>query len=172
VPFKGELSNSNQAMAQRDRAASLDEEGKAIERAKASDRSAKRQLHKKVKASETYLAQSEEDRDMYLQAQEEEAATKRYKEKRSGKLSLFFITTVYLLSVAKWIENALSAAHKKWSAIQNEIDKRRHQRAVGKAQESDNASLTQLIVSRLGTRLFSSSSIYENILRREYETGL
>jgi hypothetical protein len=66
VPFKGELSNSNQAIAQRDRAASLDEEGKAIERAKALDRSAKRQLHKKVKALETYLAQSEEDRDMYL----------------------------------------------------------------------------------------------------------
>ncbi|EMD63972.1 hypothetical protein COCSADRAFT_141976 [Bipolaris sorokiniana ND90Pr] len=156
VPFKGQLSSSSRAIAQRDRAALRTQEEKALEKAKDSDRSAKHHLHKKVKASKDYNELPEIAKAQFLVDKEERLLEQRFSEKRS----------------AEWLEQAFRMAHKKWSKIQNEIDKRRHKKTLHRVQEASKSSSSQPRQSRSTTRLFASGGALEKLLRDEYQNGL
>ena len=72
-------------MAQRDRAASLNQEEKALQRAKDSDRAAKSQLTKRFKSSDEYHELPKLERAQLLQERIEELMEKRMVQKRSGE---------------------------------------------------------------------------------------
>ena len=84
VPYKGELSSSSRAVAQRDRATMLDEEGQALKKSGDADRAAKSVLLNKIKKSEKYLALSKEGKEQMEAAELEELQEKRFRQQKSG----------------------------------------------------------------------------------------
>lgn len=67
--------------------------------------------------------------------------------------------------------SALQAAHAKWSRIQNEIDKRRHQLILQSAP-SDAPTNTSAELSRSAARLYGRKGVIDSLLRKEYLRGL
>jgi hypothetical protein len=89
VPFKGTLSTSSRAQAQRERNQEMDETDLALKKCKDGDRQAKSKLIKSLKSKGLDSDQPAVEREMELLAE------KRFREKSSGKLSQLFITTLY-----------------------------------------------------------------------------
>lgn len=69
------------------------------------------------------------------------------------------------------MESALSSTHKKWSKIQNEIDKKQHKQILRDAATPAPASPPPLAY-RSGQRVFGSRGTLEVLLRKEYQKGL
>jgi hypothetical protein len=113
MPFKGKLSNTARAVKQRTQAALRDSEHKALEIAKDSDRAAKYQLKKKLLKDPKYVKASATEQEKCLTKEEEKLAKRRFKDKKSSKLSQYFITYFCLHIIAKWLETRLLGVHSK-----------------------------------------------------------
>ena len=66
---------------------------------------------------------------------------------------------------------ALQAVHAKWSKIQNEIDKRRHQ-LILQTTSSDAPSDTSTKGLRVSARLYGRKGVVDSLIRKEYLRGL
>lgn len=175
VPYKGPLSNSDRAIAQRTRAATRSEEEDALHQAKAGDRSAKYQAKKRLEKDEKYCSATSAKQTVLLSEAEEALAEARFRDMKSGKLSQHFITYIYLQEIAEWLEDKFLAAHKKWDAIELEVDLRDHQAAlqkIGEAPQKDIAVTPKERASRAGVRLFGPGGAMQKILHDEYQRGL
>ncbi|EOA81119.1 uncharacterized protein SETTUDRAFT_24621 [Exserohilum turcica Et28A] len=155
VQYQGQLSNTARAIAQRDLAASRTEEEAALQRAKDSDRAARAKFLKSLKEKEWYKTAGGDEKDGIIKSHLEEHESKRFEEKRS----------------ADWMASALQAVHAKWSKIQNEIDKRRHQHIL-QTTASDAPSDTSTQGLRLSARLYGRKGVVDSLIRKEYLRGL
>lgn len=86
VPYKGKLSMSSRAIAQRDRAASATKEEKALENAGAADRAAKYNLKKKLSDDKAYQSASKAEQEAVFKYKWEEITAKRFASQQSGRL--------------------------------------------------------------------------------------
>jgi hypothetical protein len=110
-PFKGLLSASSRAVAQRDQKVTLTAEEEALAAAGDADRSAKSNLMNKIR-------KVKKDGDVvYVKAETEKLEEKRYKEQKSSMLTQPFITVLYLQPAEEWLQAKLRAIHKKWDNI-------------------------------------------------------
>jgi hypothetical protein len=84
-------------VAQRDRKATFTAKEEALVAAGDADRSAKSNLIKKIRKVE------KEGDVVYVKAETEKLKEKRYKEKKSSKLTQLFITVLYLQAAEEWL---------------------------------------------------------------------
>ncbi|KAG9187930.1 hypothetical protein G6011_01853 [Alternaria panax] len=155
VPFKGALSSSSRAVAQRDRAALLDAETKALESASGADRAARYQLKKKIKSSDKYKNKTVARQQELLKTQQEELDEKRYRTCKS----------------AEWLQTKLDQIHQKWAHAYHEVDLRNHSRVLEKASQAHGDSTTTS-KSRTQVRIYGLGGVLEKIMRTTYNDGL
>jgi hypothetical protein len=172
MPFKGKLSNTARAVEQRTRAALRDSEHKALEMAKDSDRAAKYQLKKKLLKDPEYVKASATEQEKCLTKEEEKLAERRFKDKKSGKLSQYFITYFCLHIIAEWLETRLLGVHSKWDDIEHQVDIRKHDRTLAKLDSLTKKPSQSRSKARGEERLFGSGGALEKIMRDEYARGL
>jgi hypothetical protein len=84
VPFKGKLSGTDRAVAQRDRAALRSAEQSALELASAADRAAKYQLKTRLSKLTVYTSLPDDKKSEYLKERTEKLAEERFRAKKSG----------------------------------------------------------------------------------------
>jgi hypothetical protein len=172
VPFKGKLSDSARAIEQRTRAALRDEEATAVERAKDSDRAARYQLKKRLEKDPEYVKASLMQREKRLAKEEEKLADRRFQDNKSGKLSQFFITYLYLRYTAEWLETKLISVHSKWDNIKHQVDIRKHDRTLDKLKGLKEKQPKSKDRARGEEQLFGSGGALEKIMRDEYTRGV
>jgi hypothetical protein len=163
-PFKGPLSASSRAVAQRDRKATFTAEEEALVAAGDADRSAKSNLMKKIRKVE------KEGDVVYVKAETEKLEEKRYKEKKSSKLTQLFITVLYLQAAEEWLQAKLRAIHKKWDNVYHQVDLRELQPVLEGLKATQEG--TPIKGSRAAERLFSSGGLLEKLTREHYYQGL
>ncbi|RMZ71905.1 hypothetical protein GMOD_00009263 [Pyrenophora seminiperda CCB06] len=156
VPYKGSLSTSSRAVAQRDRASQLDIEQRELEAAQASDRSAKYQLRKRIMKTPKYQGLSEIEKAALLSAKEEELAEDRYRSQKS----------------IEWLQGRLDNAHKKWDTINHQVAMRKHHQILAQTTAIDEDSSEGGPQPRCALRLFGKGGTLEKIMRKTYEEGL
>jgi hypothetical protein len=84
-------------VAQRDQKATFTAKEEALVAASNADRSAKSNLIKKIRKVK------KEGDVVYVKAKTEKLKEKRYKEKKSSKLTQLFITVLYLQAAEEWV---------------------------------------------------------------------
>ncbi|KAB2107039.1 hypothetical protein AG0111_0g4723 [Alternaria gaisen] len=153
-PFKGNLSTTHRAIAQRNRAATQDDETKALTAARNADRAAKHALKNRLNKRQAYKDLSERNQKKVIEDEYENMSQKRFDNHSS----------------AEWLEGQLQSAHQKWEKAYHEADLRAHQIKVDAAQEIDNPEEEKL--PRIAQRLHSRYGLLDVILRRTYLKGL
>ncbi|KAI0573131.1 hypothetical protein TUN199_10205 [Pyrenophora tritici-repentis] len=155
VPYKGVLSDSARAVAQRDKAKLQDEEQEALKAAGGSDRAARYQLRKKLNASKKFQDMSPAAQETALQTAQEELDEKRYRTCKS----------------MEWLQTTLDAIHKKWSHIYHQADLRTHSKVLENASEANDNS-SDFSTSRSALRIYGRGGALDKIMRETYSDGL
>nr|BBG74287.1 hypothetical protein [Alternaria alternata] len=153
-PFKGNLSTTHRAIAQRNRAATQDDETKALTAARNADRAAKHALKNRLNKRQAYKDLSESDQKKVMEDEYEKMSQKRFDNHSS----------------AEWLEGQLQSTHQKWEKAYHKADLRAHQIKVDAAKEVDNPEEEEL--PRIAQRFYSRHGLVDIILRRTYFKGL
>lgn len=171
APFKGNLSDSTRAIAQRERAAQKDAEALALSKAKDGDRAAKHQLKKRLKKDSAYISAPMAKKEAIRAKVEEELDENRFRSWSSGKLSHYIITVFYLQAIAEWLEKELKRVHRKWDDIDLEMDMRKHQQVLGKRKRSSVDEKKTVSEPGPVKYLAGFGGALEQIMRMEYQRG-
>lgn len=172
VPFRGNLSDSARAAAQRERAAMRDAEESDLAKAKAGDRAAKYQLRKRLGEDAEYKQASQGKKDAIFAKLEEDLDEKRFRARKSGKLSQLLTMAFYLHIIAEWLEKALATVHAKWDEIELKVDMRNHEKVLGKRKHSEVEEDHTVYLARSAKHLFGVGGALQSVMRKEYKRGL
>ncbi|KAE8841946.1 hypothetical protein CFE70_001394 [Pyrenophora teres f. teres 0-1] len=156
VPYKGPLSSSSRAVAQRERKAQFDKEEKALESTRSADRAAKYQLKKQYLSDPDYTSASKRRQEEILLAAYESLASRRFEQMKS----------------AEWLETNLTLVHKKWHDITKEIDMRKHKKTLEGILGTEEGEPRKELQGRGMQRVFGPGGALQNILRNTYSEGL
>ncbi|CAN9144786.1 unnamed protein product [Alternaria alternata] len=152
-PYKGNLSTTHRAIAQRNRAATQDDEAKALVAARNADRGARHNLKKKLNKDKGYNNLDERDQKKIMEQRWEKVAEKRFENHSS----------------AEWLEAQLQVAHTKWENAYHEADLRRHQSKVEAALEADDPKEDKM--PRVHQRIHGRYGVLDVIQRKAYFEG-
>lgn len=170
MPYKGRLSESDRAVAQRDKARLRNEEQQALHAAGNADRAAKHQAKKKLKRQKSYQAMSRAAQRAALKTAQEAVEQKRLINRQSGTLLKPSITVLYLPIVVKWLRPALAAIHEKWAEAPLPTDPRRHSKVLeGASVSKDHPGAAP--PNRAALRIYGGGGALELIMRNTYRDG-
>ncbi|KAL7771314.1 hypothetical protein CFE70_001257 [Pyrenophora teres f. teres 0-1] len=147
IPYKGPLSSSSRAVAQRERKAQFDKEEKALESTRSADRAAKYQLKKQYLLDLDYTSASKRRQEEILLAAYESLAT-------------------------EWLKTNLTLVYKKWHNITKEIDIRKYKKTLEGILGTKEGEPRKELQGRGMQRVFGPGSALQNILRNTYSEGL
>ncbi|KAI4924157.1 hypothetical protein J4E86_011826, partial [Alternaria arbusti] len=154
VPYKGRLSGSVRAVAQRDKARLRNEEQQALHAAGNADRAAKHQVEKKLRREKSYQAMSRAAQRAALKTAQEAVEQKRLSNRQS----------------VKWLQPALAAVHEKWADAPLPADPRPLSKVLeGASVSKDHPGAAPL--NRAALRIYGGGGALELIMRNTYCDG-